>query len=465
MKRSLVVLASLVSTLALAACSGDQGPKGDTGPAGAGAPSISGITPGRAFLARKLDVTLSGSGTTWAEGTTVDFGAGVTVDKLTVASPTAIVASITVADSAAAGPRDVTVTAGDVASTYKGAFTVESPLALTVKGTAAQGSVFFVSASNKDLTTPFDTTSESGGLFAPPTFVGVNLKEIPGMVISVSEVSLYKTELAVVVDVTTAAGKKPISLLSGVEGTPQTAFPYPEGLELAARTASPLTLGTASAQSAKAPFESKLFSFTPVAGTGITDLVVTSSDPDFAPTAILLPKSGKFEDRLTSFAAASTLLSENADPIYVIALDTAGKVGDFKITASSVTAPTVDEAGSNENVGEAQALANLPTIVKNASLTSGTDVDWYSIPVAGNNVGKKLRVITAGGDANTDTVIELFKADGTTAIGEATDDNYHETFVSPALTEAANVLVKISYSKQSKWSNQAARYKMAVRFE
>jgi hypothetical protein len=464
MKRSLF-LAPVVSLLVLVACSsGDAGPKGDVGPAGPVEPSISGIVPGRAFLARKVDVTISGSGTRWAEGTTADFGAGVTVDKLVVASPTALVASLTIAASAASGPRDVTVDTDGVAATYKGAFTVESPLALTVKGTAAQGSVFFVTATSKDLSTPFDTTSESGGLFAPPTFTGVTVKDIPGILLSVSDVSLYKAELTFVVDVTSAPGKKALSLVSGAEGTPQTAFPYPDGLDLVARQAVPLALGAASSQSAKTPFESKLLSFSPAAGTAITDVAVTAKGADFAPRVILLPKSGRFDDALTGFVSASTFVSTSADPLYAVVLDTSGKTGDFTILARSTVAATTTEAASNETFDAAQAIAALPTIVTNGQLTSETDVDWYAVTVTAGDAGKKLRVITAPGDAEADPVVEVFKDDGATAVGQKADSGFHENFLSPALP-AGTYRIKISVSKESPYKASASRYQLALRIE
>jgi hypothetical protein len=464
MKRSFI-LAPVVSLLVLVACSsGDAGPKGDVGPAGPVEPSISGIVPGRAFLARKVDVTISGSGTRWAEGTTVDFGEGVAVEKLVVASPTAIVASLSIAATAPAGARDVTVDTDGAASTYKGAFTVESPLALTVKGTAAQGSVFFVTATSKDLSTPFDTTSESGGLFAPPTFTGVTLKDVPGVLVSVSDVSLYKVELTFVADVTSAAGKKAVSLVSGAEGTPQTAFPYPGGLDLAARQAAPLGLGSASSQSAKAPFESKLLTFSPAVGTAITDVVVTTKDADFAPKVILLPKSGRFDAALTGFVSTSTFVSTSADPIYAVVLDTSGKTGDFTILARSTAATTTTEAASNDTFDIAQAIAALPTIVTNGQLSSETDVDWYAVTVTAGDAGKKLRVITAPGDAEADPIVEIFKDDGTTAVGQKADAGFHENVLSPALTEGT-YRIKISVSKESPYKASASRYQLALRLE
>jgi hypothetical protein len=122
---------------------GEQGPSGEQGPPGQGvdggtgvAPSVSGITPANAFLARSGEVTISGYGTKWTSATTVDFGADITVDKITVASPTALVVNFTVDSTAALGPRDVKVKDGANTESYKGAFSLLSPIALTFRGTS-----------------------------------------------------------------------------------------------------------------------------------------------------------------------------------------------------------------------------------------------------------------------------------------------------------------------------------------
>src|SRR6185369_7367228 len=99
--------------VALVGCTGDAGPEGPMGPQGpngTGTPSVSAITPNHAFPARSVDVVISGDDTAFDASTTVDFGAGITVDKLTVVSVTQLAAHITIDETAALGTRDVTVT-------------------------------------------------------------------------------------------------------------------------------------------------------------------------------------------------------------------------------------------------------------------------------------------------------------------------------------------------------------------
>ena len=132
------------------ACSGSDGAKGDTGPrvrrvpARKAAPAHRASArscPASAFLGGSATVTISGNGTAWSDQAKPDFGKGVTVNSITVASPTALVADIDVAFDANLGARDVTVTDGSDSLTYKGSFRVQPPTTLDVQGTVAQGSI------------------------------------------------------------------------------------------------------------------------------------------------------------------------------------------------------------------------------------------------------------------------------------------------------------------------------------
>lgn len=72
--------------------------------------AITGLAPATARQGETLDVVLTGTGTEFAEGRSVaSFGAGITVQALTVTSPTQATARIAVAPGAALGPRAVRV--------------------------------------------------------------------------------------------------------------------------------------------------------------------------------------------------------------------------------------------------------------------------------------------------------------------------------------------------------------------
>ena len=75
--------------------------------------SLSNVAPASAQQGATLNVVLTGQSTNFAAGTThAGFGAGITVNSVTVTSPTSATANITVDSTAFTGGRTVTVTTG-----------------------------------------------------------------------------------------------------------------------------------------------------------------------------------------------------------------------------------------------------------------------------------------------------------------------------------------------------------------
>lgn len=100
---------------------------------------ITGITPSAVEPQSTEDVLIIGASTNFDQDTTtVSFGPDIVVNSVDVARPTLLIANITVASTAAAGPRDVTVTTGAETVTLSGKFTVLATSATTtVKPTTA----------------------------------------------------------------------------------------------------------------------------------------------------------------------------------------------------------------------------------------------------------------------------------------------------------------------------------------
>jgi hypothetical protein len=92
----------------------------------AGTPVLTQINPNIGTPGANVSVTLYGLYTAWTSGTTsVNFGAGVTVNSLTVNSTTQLTASLTVGSAAAVGPRTVIVTTGGEIENVPAGFTVQ----------------------------------------------------------------------------------------------------------------------------------------------------------------------------------------------------------------------------------------------------------------------------------------------------------------------------------------------------
>jgi Quinohemoprotein amine dehydrogenase, alpha subunit domain III len=421
---------------------GDQGDKGDKGDPGDGTPSISAVSPSDAFIARTVDVVVSGNGTTFDAKTTVSFGSDVTVNKVTVASPTAILANITVHDDAKAGAVDVTV--GSLA--YKAAFNLNSPIDLgQTAGKAEQGGLVFVgSARGLDFTTPFDTTSTGDGLFTPIVYTDLALQGQTVLILSASD---YTIGFAALIDVNAAAGPSPLTLLSGPAGGDIVKFPAGD-INVAARTPKTITPGTTAKFTPSAALETGLFTYTPTDATGRAVTVsVTSADPNASPSLFVLDKSGKFANALVSLGTGYSYISSSTDKLYILPLDAAGGSGEVDVDVSETAVTLVTEAEPNDTFGTANPVSGIPADVSSATLSSEADVDWYKFTVDATAIGKSFHVVTTSPGDLTDTVVDVLAGDGVTSLGgPSSDQDYDEDFLSTAITGAGTYYVQISAS-------------------
>jgi hypothetical protein len=92
-------------------------------------PKIDSITPAASAVGHPVTVTLSGKG--FAQGASIDAGAGVTVSEISVSSSTSMSATFSVDANATAGDRNVTVTVNGQTSNSK-TFAVQVPDRLRV---------------------------------------------------------------------------------------------------------------------------------------------------------------------------------------------------------------------------------------------------------------------------------------------------------------------------------------------
>jgi hypothetical protein len=404
-------------------------------------PSASGVFPSSGFLGRQVRVEVSGDATEWGASTKVNFGEGITVDSIDVASPTALFANITISDSAPIGLHDVVVTGGDNA-TLTQAFEVESPISITVRGAAAQGSVALLDIVNHDFDTPFDTTSTGDGFFTPLRFVGLDANAGNGVTIQFTDVGAYTASATLLIDVDAQTG--PLTIASGTTAT-TTSFPLGADLAIAARTAMPLTAGTNATFVSTKPYDSALYEFTPAMFPALARFQISSSDTDASPGLAILPASGHFADLLG--AAADQRQVAKSGKFYAIAYDLSGEMASYQARAGSQVLTIVGDTEPGNSTTAGALACTLPCLVENATLGSSTDQDWYKFTSGANDTGKHLHVTTLAGDDFTDTLVDAFEVQGanSTSLGGPSDDNgYHEDFQFPtALKNATNYTVKI----------------------
>jgi hypothetical protein len=445
---------------AVVSCKGEVGPPGAKGEpgdgvasgAGAGEPSLSAILPVSAFLARSLDVTLSGAGTAWTDRVKVSFGEKITLDKLTVASPTALVARVTVAADAVTGPRDIVVSDEESELVYKGAFHVEAPLAVSVTGAPAQGSIFFVRARGLDFSTPFDTT-QVGSVFSP-TYPNVALVAAPGNGAVLGGVSEYAVDYRVFVDVNAPATAVAVGVLSGTKDEP-IAFPCPGAYAVAARAATPLSPGKPTKIALNHPGESALLSYaTTDDELKIIDIVSSTTDVSATPAGHFLPQSGRFVDRF-AVGSAATFTSNSASTFYAIYADSSAYGGyDLDVLVSETLAQggVEKEPNDSKNLAMLNGAVVAPWVTQSATLADDSDQDWYALNLDAADVGKSIRAQTSGCDPLTDTVVDIFALQGSSLVplgpkGAPSDDTgYLDELTSVPVATAGTYFVKVSAS-------------------
>ena len=384
----LFAFGSLGICLALAACSGDDGAAGKDGVAGTpgkdgtgtgtpGGTSVNGVTPGQVFLARTASISISGSGTAWSKDKlpAVDFGdPGIKVDKVEVASPTALIVSITTSNAAKVGAHTVKVDE----QAYVG-FQVASPIEVTVTGKAAQGSLVLVTVKNKDVQNPFDTSSTGDGVFSAKQFTGIdaaildNGKPSDRVAFRVADVQPYSASFSATIDVDAKVAKSDIVIASGDPKTP-TAFVAPATLDVAASTAKAFTGAASTNPIGAAALTSTLFETTPATDTLYTLSIAAAAGAPTgsAPSTFLLPAPGHFADAAQGSATApAVFVQEGTAKYFVVVEDLSGKSGyNFTLT--------------NTGIAAGQALAEVE-----ANNTSGGRAgrDHVSLPPQGREAG------------------------------------------------------------------------------
>lgn len=488
------VLIALASSFVLAlGCSGSDGEDGATGPAGpegpegaegppgqtgadgaqgpagqdaTATPSISAVTPNLVFLDRHKVITISGYGTNWTSAATANFGDNVTVDNLIVASPTALVAEITVGEDAVLGPRDVTVTEGTSTVTYTGAFMIDSPINFSIQGTSAQGSIMMGHGTNRDVENPFDMTSTGDGLFSPIVYTNVEVPAIPGITADISSVSPYGVDMMMFVDVETTAGAKEIDIISGPKGN-QTHFHAPGAFDVEQRTPIAVTAGTPVAGSVSETYGSLLYSVPgPSSGAQLMTLEI-STTADGQPAIVTLPPSGSFADMI-SYSNVSQILADSTDTYYLIYWDNTGAYGyDFQIEVSDtfdVTAASDTEP--NDAIANAVTATAMPFALKDANISTKSDKDWIKYEATAADVGKVFHMVTIPGNSYTDTVVAAYGSDGTTLLGtESPNSNYHEDHLSAAIPAEGTYYIRVSADQTGYYSPTATGYHAIITLE
>ncbi|MFT3838622.1 MAG: hypothetical protein QM723_16710 [Myxococcaceae bacterium] len=449
-----------VSMLVLCACTkgdagpqGAQGPKGDTGPAGGTTASVSAITPLGVYAGRDYEIQVSGNNTAWTSSTTINFGAGITVNKVVSASATSLVAQITVSPTAAIGTRDVTIADTNM-DAFKGAFHVDSPAAFgVIAGSVAQGSVIFGKITANDVAHPFDETHTGDGLFSALVYTNVSLDAGTGFTLSADTVYPTSISYTMLVDVNAPTASQTVDIVSGDPTGPAsglTTTEVPDAFQVQQRAPTMANPNMTTTVTTTQPFESALLGFAAPTMLQLADLTVTGADPNSAAKLYLIPASGKWADATGTADTTPVLyLIEPGTVSSAVLFDGAGIASTYQVVFNSETvATTTNEAPNAGTVATAQQVDALPYVMKQGVLNNGTYQHVLRFNLAMGDVGKKIHAGTlSAGDPQTDTVVEVLTgADGGTSFAISDDSAFLDDIVSDPTTAAGDYWVVITAS-------------------
>lgn len=415
-----------------AGAQGPVGPAGAVGPTGPGfeaGPSISAIEPSWIVVGGQQTVQISGFATTWEGSTpTVNFGAGITVDNVVVASNTALLVDLTVAADATTGTRNVTVSEGGETASYQNAFAVRPVMGIELLGAAQQLGVFKVQLTSND---PEFVMPQSMGDVSVNAPTGVNYVEQ----LSFSTASTLTLFLAVDMDATLGAGELVVNLFPGDPRARTVAAP----VDVTAVSTVDGMIGTAATSTLSTAHGSTAFKMTAQAS---EEIAVSVSGADASARFAVVDSSGTFSGVVADFNNPIFNATMGSD-YYVVVW--AGDVASGVVTLNMVPTPTVNEIEPNDDPSTATLLPSLPVKVLGAELTGTTDVDYYKVTVDASSVGRSIQFAGNTNTSYADYTVELIAPNGA-SLG-VSDNLYYEStskWLSPALSAPGEYLVKVT---------------------
>jgi hypothetical protein len=366
--------------------------------------TASGVFPAQGFTGRTLRVEISGDQTKWKDGATVSFGAGVTVNSVSVSSATDLFADITVDAAADAGMRDVTVTSGG-SFTLKQAFELVPPVELVVQGDAGQGGLPNFTLVNHDFDNPFDLTTDAmTGMYSNLMLTGPS-----GVQFFINSATEFSVTGQAFIDLDAAAGTLTLASGAGQKAVTSNCGSFP----VTARTGTPLSGGTAQGSIANVG-DSNLYTLTAAGTPSLVHISVLSSDPKASVGAAI------FTDATWNHAVGlHEILNAPSSVTFVVAglQGSSGFTYTVSGTGEMLNSAAYGSHTTNGTVAQALPATALPFTASGTSLAAAGNVEVISFTVTQADVtaGKNhAHVVTdAGGDPATDTNVNV--TNGTTS--------------------------------------------------
>jgi hypothetical protein len=182
---------------------------------------IATVNPPTGHQGATLNVALTGQFTAWVNTTSVaNFGAGITVNSLTVSDATDAVANITISPTATIGNRNVTVTTGSQVASITGGFSVlagQASLSSAMPGNGAAGTT-----ENVVITGAFSSFSQATSVVSFGSGITVNFITVANSTQLTANITIAANAAVGNRDVNVTTGSENLTLTNGFMVTPGT---------------------------------------------------------------------------------------------------------------------------------------------------------------------------------------------------------------------------------------------------
>jgi Quinohemoprotein amine dehydrogenase, alpha subunit domain III len=367
-------------------------------------PSASGVFPAEGFAGRTVRVEISGDATSWADGAVVNFGGGITVSNVMVASPTDLFCDVAIDPTAPPGLSDVSVSSGGTFTLTK-AFNVTSPVELTFQGGVEQGGSPAFTLVNHDFDNPFDLSVDATGALANLKLTGPTGTDFE---VNAQGSTAYSLSGSAFLDGDAMPGA--LTIASGPTATQITSVIAT--VDIKARAATPLTSGTAAMGTITNPGDTLWYSL--AAQSGLVHMTVSFSDQNASPAVGIL-ENGSY----STFLGGTFAIVPSAETVNIVVLDTAGNAG-YSVTIDAVSDPltaAAEPAGATDDLIGGAPLATIPYEMTGATLSVMGDIDYIKVVIGAGDTTKKLHITTsAGTDDLTDTQVDVVNSTNTASV-------------------------------------------------
>jgi len=323
-------------------------------------------------------------------------------------------------------------------------------LGVLVTGEARRGAIVTLHVDVLDATQPLDPTATLIG--DAMRYDKLDVRASGGLTIQVTQATATSVDLRCAIDLAAPAAPTDLQIGTASGGTLSLADAF-----VIADAATPELLDAPRSVSLPRKDAAWLGFVDPLGGPALLEAEMVGAG------AMFLSADGRYPSSLTTSAYASVVTTDGTARALVVT--DANGAGMIEVTPKVTPLVRKSAMEPDDQPATSKNTLSVPGYSDGGVLSSAKDVDWYAIDLPIDVLGRILRVETRDeGDAQTDTQLALFLADGVTPAGPSSDDDdYLDILRSDGLLGGGRYFVRVSAG--SAFDASHGKYGLLVRLD